>query len=196
MADDWRTPLVRDLAAKASAIGLNRADRAAVVRLIHELAVAEERLPVEQRIGYLRAVDSYGPKGLSQLHTLAKKFWPVSVPSYGDRSVAAEPVAVADPEPPTPEVVPVEIEEFEVCYQIQLDQAYSPEGVLERVEQFVGGHIRDRSFQADAILQRDVEYDLLCRQTCPVPEVTELLLSIPWVQDVLSKPVSLHGRRL
>jgi hypothetical protein len=198
-SNDWRTPLCQDLAGRAHRAGLNRNDRAAFVRMLHELAELERREIGEnsEQFGYLRAVNTYGAKGLTQLHTIAKKFWPVEVGESSDNlPTGPQESSDPDPEPPKPEVPEVVLEETEVCYQIVCNQAYSAEALLETFGTYVAGNIGGRKFEAVSAKSLPNACDLVCKQTCSISEVVEILSEIPWVCDVLSKPPQMYGRRL
>lgn len=210
---DWRDTLCKKLANIADVANIAFNDRNFVIRELYKLADAERSIPVEQRIGALRAVENANPKSITQIFTKVKKFREVVVaPTYitaGPPSndeiapaQASQPVERAKPAPTRNSVSPSQNQvkitfsdvPLDYVYALRLDSEYPLDGVKNILSDFLMRSFPEPAKAAVvACVKAGLRYDLRVRQNMSAFTMLTLLRSIPWIKDASSKPPVLFG---
>lgn len=184
---DWRDNVVTALVQFGVGENIVPFNRERVYQLMQSLAETEKIIEKEKRIGFLYCLESYSETGLNTLLNKAEAAWPF-------QSNAPQP-----PEIPTESKASSDSAHLLDCVvAIKLDSnGYNPETLLPTFRDYLVEAI-ESPFAAIPLKIAPVHdswYDIYVRYSVPLMDIYELLKSIPWIKDIVTKPSVFFGRR-
>jgi hypothetical protein len=218
---DWRIPLIKRLAELADAARVIIGDRKWLIRKLYELAEVDKLLPEANRLGALRAVETYKHNGITMIVNRAIKQRKVIVPEHLENvemrhesaTITSANTRNCNPagtsgvsdsvHNQTTQIVanpaqPIRLSQINTCvYSLLLNAAYPPDAV----KQTLGGYLQqvftgDRVCDVVGAKSAGERCDLQIDQNISTYDVMKTLRTVSWVRDVISKPPEMFGELL
>lgn len=199
--EDWRYKLCSKLAELCDAAKVPLNSREWVLMQLSHLADMEKALPVEQRMGALRAMHKYSQNGLTMIVTIVKSMRRQKFAAQGENVKPAEVTDAIAAHTALNRVIGnrepfIAKAPIEHVYSLLLKEAYDGDTVVETIKPFLTQSLQI-VYGAMAIIQghkkAGLRLDLLMLQNITSFEILRLLEKIDWISAVISKPVALYG---
>jgi hypothetical protein len=190
--------------------GVREPDKRLLIMSVFDLATEDQKLPEDQRIGYLDLVLSTKPIMYAQFAAMAKRYWPINAASA--KSVLSRNgfpmewvgtvggLATEGPEQltgivdrPLPFIYDPVIRDRETAFCILTDVTYEPKKTAEVLQNYLKNRFPAAKIQVVDVRAKNDWLDFHIQHSNDMCSIFDALVEIPWVMDVVHRSASFFG---